>query len=531
MRASRHLIRLQPLPQLPRSRHIHATTLCAWEKYDNERHFEPGEDVLKRVWHGLTYDVKRWKRRYQQARDDAFKRNNPIAFAKRDILDHELLPHRTEVLIIGGGLTGSSTAYWIKERFRDEDFKVTVVESPDKLEHSRTMLSNGAITQQFSIPEFIDMSLFSAEFLRHAGEHLKILDNDPPDINLLPVGFMYLARTPEEAETMRENWRTQIERGVKVAYYTKSELAARFPFMNFDDVIVGTYGLENEGLIDTWQLLSAIREKNISLGVQYFKGAVESFLFDRIVGAPEVHSRLGGGRDADLDALQKRRIRGVNVRPQMVGASARPVRTNMIVNAAGPWAGEIARMAGIGQGEGLLAVPIPIEPRKRVNFVIHAPDVPSFDIPAFTDPNGIFCRPQDAGSNFIVGKIPTRADDAKTDHTNLSIDYDDFYNNIWPVLVSRVPAFKTAKVINAWAMYNDVNTFDDTPIMGEHLLFTNLYTMAGFANYGPQMSIAMGRLFAERIFEGAYTTVNVRKFDMRRIMHGNKVAEPLKCAV
>lgn len=89
------------------------------------------------------------------------------------------------------------------------------------------MLSSGPITQQFSIPEFVDMSLFSAEFLRHAGEHLQILgnlhphlrfgrtnvsflDNDPPDINLLPVGFMYLARNDTEADTMRENWKTQM---------------------------------------------------------------------------------------------------------------------------------------------------------------------------------------------------------------------------------------------------------------------------------------------------------------------------------
>lgn len=37
------------------------------------------------------------------------------------------------------------------------------------------MLGTGGISQQFSIPEHIEMSLFSAEFMRHAGEHLQIL--------------------------------------------------------------------------------------------------------------------------------------------------------------------------------------------------------------------------------------------------------------------------------------------------------------------------------------------------------------------
>lgn len=37
------------------------------------------------------------------------------------------------------------------------------------------MLSSGVVSQQFSVPEMVELSLFSAEFLRHAGEHLKIL--------------------------------------------------------------------------------------------------------------------------------------------------------------------------------------------------------------------------------------------------------------------------------------------------------------------------------------------------------------------
>jgi flavin-dependent dehydrogenase len=43
------------------------------------------------------------------------------------------LPFHTEFLIIGGGLSGSSTAYWMKQRFRDENLSVTVVEDPEKV--------------------------------------------------------------------------------------------------------------------------------------------------------------------------------------------------------------------------------------------------------------------------------------------------------------------------------------------------------------------------------------------------------------
>lgn len=82
--------------------------------------------------------------------------------------------------------------------------------------------------------------------------------------------------------------------------------------MNFDDVISGTYGLENEGLVDTWQLLSAIREKNISLGVQYVKGTVEGFKYERNAAFPEAHY-YHSGKDADGQAIDHRRLKWVVV--------------------------------------------------------------------------------------------------------------------------------------------------------------------------------------------------------------------------
>lgn len=68
------------------------------------------------------------------------------------------------------------------------------------------------------------MSAFSAEFIRHAGEHLKILgecgltyviklpfaDSDPPDIDLLPVNFLHLAKDEKDAADLKEAWRMMV---------------------------------------------------------------------------------------------------------------------------------------------------------------------------------------------------------------------------------------------------------------------------------------------------------------------------------
>lgn len=49
-----------------------------------------------------------------------------------------------------------------------------------------TVLSVGGIRQQFSTPENIQMSMFSAEFLRSIRQHLSVLDSDPPDVQFNP---------------------------------------------------------------------------------------------------------------------------------------------------------------------------------------------------------------------------------------------------------------------------------------------------------------------------------------------------------
>lgn len=110
-----------------------------------------------------------------QAKKDAWQRRHPIAHAKTQIQDYELLPYRAEFLIIGGGLSGSATAYWLKEHFRDENFTVAVIEDPNKFANTRSILSAGEVTQQFSSPELVEMAMFSSEFMRHASEHLRIL--------------------------------------------------------------------------------------------------------------------------------------------------------------------------------------------------------------------------------------------------------------------------------------------------------------------------------------------------------------------
>jgi len=194
------------------------------------------------------------------------------------------------------------------------------------------------------------------------------------------------------------------------------------------------------------------------------KGEVESFDYLRIRWERDEMGFQETFEESDLVEQRRHKISGVNVRPQMTGASARPIRCAFLINAAGPWSGEVARLADIGKGEGLLSVPLPIVCKRRTNYLIHAPDVP-LAMPALVDPSGMFCRPDcSVGFNFVCGKNPTKVhllgsecglciitctlqkDIVTKDSASDSIDYEFFHNEVWPVLAKRVPAFQNAQV-------------------------------------------------------------------------------------
>lgn len=49
-------------------RYFQTSFIRCWQKFENERYFTPGEEVLKRVKHGLTYDFRRATRRYKEVK-------------------------------------------------------------------------------------------------------------------------------------------------------------------------------------------------------------------------------------------------------------------------------------------------------------------------------------------------------------------------------------------------------------------------------------------------------------------------------
>ncbi|KRX16958.1 FAD-dependent oxidoreductase domain-containing protein 1 [Trichinella nelsoni] len=506
------------------SRTLHKSSILNYDDYTNKSFYDIGEHPYKRVWEITKLDFQRNRIRYNQAKYDYYKRRGKLTNMMKSVYDLELLPMECTVAIIGGGLVGSACAWWIKQRIRDDDLKVVVIEADSTFSISSTILSPGGIWQQFSCPEKVQMSLFTAEFLRNANEHLRILENELPAFRFTPMNSLFLADNEEKANAMVQNHKMQTDLGAKVKLLNNDELQLMFPFMRFGDIVLGSLGSENEGVFDGWQLLSAFREKNITLGVQYIKAKVTGFLYEwnNDQSPAKVLSERDQWKHKSLRRLVVDLI-FILMEPQVTDCAPRALYSYLFINCAGAWSGEVAEMAGFGLGEEIMSVPIPVVARKRYAFIFHCPDGPSLDMPYLFDPSGVWCRREGLGHLYICGKNPSWEEDNQIDHSNLDVDYDYFDTKIWPVLAARVPSFEKLKIKNSWAYYVDRNLYDNSAIIGPHPFHSNYYHCGGFDGMALQHGIPAARALMEQFLEGAYVSIDLRDFHLSRMLRGKTV--------
>ncbi|XP_067827190.1 FAD-dependent oxidoreductase domain-containing protein 1 [Heptranchias perlo] len=424
-----------------------------------------------------------------------------------------LPPERADIVIVGGGVMGWSTAYWLKKKEAiREGVRVVVIERDPTYSRASTVLSVGGIRQQFSLSENIHLSMQSAHFLRNIQEHLNVVNEDPVDIQFNPSGYLFLAGK-EESGILEENYRIQRDEGAAVILLTPQQLQRKFPWINTDGVVVASYGLENEGWFDPWLLLNAFRRKAISMGVYQCHGEVVGF----------EHStrdmETDDGRSISLKRIHRAIVRMPN------SAECQPVECALLVNAAGAWSGKVADMIGIGNGpEGTLeGTKLPVEPRKRYAYVFHCPNGPGLECPLCIDHKRTYFRREGLGGNYLGGRSPT--EEEEPEHSDLEVDYTYFQEAVWPNLAHRVPAFESLKLKNAWAGYYDYNTFDQNAIIGTHPLVSNMFFATGFSGHGLQQSPAVGRAVAELILDGKFKTLDLGAFDFIRFYKGTKVLE------
>ena len=386
-----------------------------------------------------------------------------------------------DVVIAGGAIMGSSTAYFLT---REAGFKgsVLVVEKDPTYARAATTLSAASIRQQFSTPENIRLSRFGIDVIRTLKERF----GPDADIGFHERGYLTLA-SAAGVPILQANHAVQMGEGSDIELIDAAEIARRWPWMNLDGVALAAYGRSGEGWFDAYLWLDMLRKAARAGGATYTHAAVTGI------------SKAGN------------RVAGVTL------SDGREITCGTFVNAAGPAAGDVAALAGIE---------LPVEPRKRCVFVVHCreavPEMPML-IDGTAVASGVYVRPE--GQYHICGVSPDEADDGRADDDDFDVDYALFEDVIWPALATRIPAFESLKMIRGWAGHYDFHTFDHNAVIGRHPEIENFVFCNGFSGHGIQQGPGAGRGVAELIVHGGFRSIDLSVFGYDRLKSGRKVVE------
>ena len=136
------------------------------------------------------------------------------------------------------------------------------------------------------------------------------------------------------------------------------------------------------------------------------------------------------------------------------------------------------------------------------------------------DPSGVYFRHE--GQYFISGG-PAAAH--ARDGLDLSPDFEQFDELIWPTLAHRVPAFESIKMIRAWAGHYEMNLFDHNALIGRWPGFDNYLIAAGFSGHGMQHAPAAGRGIAELMLRNSYHSLDLSPLSPERLLAGLPISE------
>jgi sarcosine oxidase subunit beta len=350
------------------------------------------------------------------------------------------------VVVIGGGVVGCSIAYHLARRgLRD----VLVVER-ETVGSGTTSKAAGGIRAQFATETEIRFSLESLQALATFAEEFGV------DPGFQRIGYLFLIADPADLRGFETRVALQQRLGVDVRVITPREAQAIVPALRVDDLIAAVWG-PGDGVAGPAEVTAGFARRARQLGARIAEGV-------EVTGLD-----LDGGR-----------VRGVRTSE---GAVATPV----VVNAAGPAAARVGRLAG---------VTVPVYPRRRHIFYTEPfPELPG-PVPITTDrTSGFYFRKELEQVLLSPGDV----EDVGADHV-APVD-PAMVETAVARAVHRLPVIERARIAGGWAGLRPL-TPDDHALLGWAPGVEGFFLAAGFCGHGFQHSPATGRVVADWLLDG-----------------------------
>jgi sarcosine oxidase subunit beta len=377
------------------------------------------------------------------------------------------LPARAEAVIVGAGCIGASIAYHLGQH----GVKALVLEREKIAGNGSTGHCAGGVRQQFTTPVNVALSKISIEAFARMNEELAY----EGDL-YWPVGYLFCVPDQARWERFKRNVATQRALGVPVEELTPAEVARRWPLLETQDLAGATF-CASDGLADP-------------------HGVTAAYL--------AAGKRLGAAFEFETD------VTGVKVaegRVQGVVTSRGDIATPIVVNAAGPFAAEVGKMAG---------VELPVRPLRRQIFTTQPADWVPANFPMVVDVGtGVYMHKESGG--LLLGLADV--DEPPSYHTHIDLDFRD---KVFMLGFERLPKLEDAAYRAGWAgLYED--TPDHNAILGESPV-RGFWLANGFSGHGFMHSPAVGMVIADLV-TGRPPRADVSALALERFENAALIAE------
>lgn len=378
------------------------------------------------------------------------------------------LPPTADIVIIGGGVMGASTLYHLAARGQKN---IVLLEKERFFGQGATGRCAGGVRYQFATEINVRLSLESLPMLERFKEEIG------QDVNYRKCGYLFVLTREQDVQAFQRNAALQHRLGVQTEWLSGDEVRRRLPMMRFEDALAGTFHAK-DGLVDPNSVVMGYINAAQRLGAKAFTDA-------------EVRSLI----------VEQGRIKGVETSQGIIS-------TPIVVNAAGPWAAQVGKMAG---------VEIPITPLRRQWFTTTPlPEIPA-DFPFVIDfAQSLYFHRE--GEGLLIGMSNPKEQPG----FNQNVDEDFELVNMEAAL-ARLPLLERAGRASHLAGLYEV-TPDAHPIFGKTPV-EGFYIVAGFSGHGFMHGPIAGKLMSELILDGTYRTLDVSMLDLARFAEGRLIQE------
>ena len=363
-----------------------------------------------------------------------------------------------EVVIIGAGVIGCSTAYHLTKLGITD----IVVLEMEQVGAGTSSKSASMLSLQFGHDPLL------ARIAKYSYQRYMDFDaelNSPIDFQR--TGWISVAQG-DIAIKLRQSAEMLQALRISTEILTPEEVKRIYPELNTDDLDVGIYG-PDDGPFDPHMIMWG-----------YLKRATEK-------GA-----KLYQGEKARGLRIQNGKITGVET-------DSSTVETKTVINAAGPWAREVAGWANIE---------IPLTNKIRTIVMTGPlPDIPE-NRPFVEDENvEWYFRPETGGVLMGMGNVPTDSPETPLDN--------EMVNNIINYAIHRVPVLEKASLLTAWSGVRPL-TVDGRPVLGAVPEVEGFLLNVGWGGVGIIQAPAAGQLLAELVSDGKTSTFDINELGLER---------------